>query len=129
MSNWIRVTIASPYTFKDQANALAGILGFSKADEQTFSNVLWEDADGIEYVVASTLAKEAFITDAQSPLVLPEWGGDLHNAQIAQSMLSIYEEGADIPFANPDEICVVLFKDGAEAIRILGLKPVNTIEE
>lgn len=125
MSNWIRVTIAVTQENKQYANALARIVGFSVYDEQTFGALNYENEEGVKFCVASTLAKEAFVQDVSSPLVLPAWGGNLADAEYAQSILSVYQEGNPIPFANADYICAVIHDDVQVALDILGLTPVH----
>ena len=52
-----RATIATPDAHVPDANQIALALGESSADDQTFTNASYQDADGNLYAVCSTVAK------------------------------------------------------------------------
>ena len=129
MSDWIRVTIACPEAMIADANQLASVLGFSEADANTFGEPVWQDADGNRYAVASTLVKPAFVTDAMSPLVEPEWGADLAAANRAQALLVVALPGDEVQPVDPEHISAVVGMDGLAAVAMLGLSRIATNEE
>lgn len=127
MSRYVmRVTIFVPQAMIADANQLALCLGQSAEDEKTFGAAQWQDASGNLYSVASTLATEAFSTDAASPLVAPDFAPDvdLTAAGRAQAALVIYDPDAPVQ-PGPDRILAIINDSGPAAISIAGVSEVK----
>ena len=124
-----RVTIAVPIAHIQDANQLALCLGESSADDRTFTNASYQDADGNLYAVCSTVAKPIFAQIAGQPLQAPDHAPDMdvEAATRAQALLQI--NGG---IANPDVIAVILgdrLESAQDHIAALGLSRVpSTIE-
>lgn len=88
-----RVTISVPEAHIPDANQLALCLGESAADDKTFGEPCWQDADGNLYAVCSTVAKPIFAQLAGQPLQAPDHAPDvdLEAAARAQALLLIGE--------------------------------------
>jgi hypothetical protein len=123
VSNMIRVTIAVPEEFRPIAAELAGALGLSEADRNTFEpgfSLLTEDSEHTSYRVASGIVSSDWPTRAQSPLVEQDWPVDLVAATAAQSLLRINET------PTSDIIAVDLSgTDTATVLQNWGLVPVS----
>lgn len=117
----IRVTLACPEALIGDANQLASVLGYSRADAATFGLAVWRDADGHRYAVASTLAAPNFRQDATAPLVAPAWEADLDAARRAQALLRI--GGA----AAPAALVAVIGEDPRAALAELCVKPASSL--
>ena len=120
-----RATIAAPLAHTPDANQLALCLGESSADDQTFTNASYQDADGNLYAVCSTVAKPIFAQLAGQPLQAPDHAPnmDLSAATRAQGMLQI--NGGK---ATPDVIAVILggrLESAQDHIAALGLERVQ----
>ena len=121
-----RVTIAAPaHPSAPDANQLALCLGESAADDQTFVEVNYQDAQGNLYAVASTVAKPIFAEMAGQPLQAPDHAPDMDLAAAtrAQSLLQINNG-----IATPDVIAVILgdrLESAQDHIAVLGLTRVE----
>jgi len=120
-----KVTIVAPTAHIQDANQLALALGESSADDQTFSEATYQDADGNLYAVCSTVAKPIFAQLAGQPLQAPDHapGMDLAAATRAQSLLQINNG-----IAAPDVIAVILgdrLESAQDHIQMLGLTRVE----
>lgn len=131
MTDLITVTIAVPSALIADARQLARCIGYSADDENTFREPSYQDSGGNLYAVASGPVKPAFIQDAVSALIEPEWGADLVAANRAQATLNVTDaryidgvEPGEIPSAIPDYITAVIGIAGTDAIRDMGLFPV-----
>src|SRR5690554_2576250 len=124
-----RVTIAVPEAHIFDGNQLALALGESSADDQTFTAVNWQDADGNLYALASTVAKPVFVELASQPLQAPAHTPDvdIEAATRAQMMVSINDKPA-----GPDRVAVILgdrLESAMDHIEALGLVAVPYEEE
>ena len=120
-----RATIATPDAHVPDANQIALALGESSADDQTFTNASYQDADGNLYAVCSTVAKPIFAQIAGQPLQAPDHAPemDLEAATRAQALLQI--NGG---IATPDVIAVILvdrLESAQDHIAALGLERVQ----
>jgi len=104
-----RVTIVVPEQHITKANAIALVLGESINDDQTFTQANWQDAQGNKYAVASTVAKDVFLTGASRPLTAPNHApnADVALASQAQAILALCTQTSPVT-ANPDQIVVVV---------------------
>lgn len=126
MSDQINVTICCPLAHLDNAGQLARCIGYSEADERTFSDAPQIEIAGEIYAIPSGLVKLAFVTDAVSPLEAPAWGVDLAAASAAQALIEIWQPPEDPeapmqPFAKPDRITAVVGLDRDAALAVLGV--------
>jgi len=124
-----RATIATPDAHVPDANQIALALGESSADDQTFTNASYQDADGNLYAVCSTVAKPIFAQMAGQPLQAPDHAPDmdLEAATRAQALLQI--NGG---IASPDVIAVILgdrLESAQDHIAALGLTRVEQDSE
>ena len=124
-----RVTIAVPIAHIQDANQLALCLGESSADDRTFTNASYQDAQGNLYAVASTVARPTFAQSAGQPLQAPDHspGMDLTAATRAQAMLQINDG-----IAAPDVIAVILggrTDSARDHIAALGLSRVEQVTD
>jgi len=120
-----RATIATPDAHVPDANQIALALGESSADDQTFTNASYQDADGNLYAVCSTVAKPIFAQIAGQPLQAPDHAPDMdvEAATRAQALLQI--NGGK---ATPDVIAVILgnrLESAQDHIAALGLTRVE----
>ena len=120
-----RATIATPDAHVPDANQIALALGESSADDQTFTNASYQDADGNLYAVCSTVAKPIFAQIAGQPLQAPDHAPDMdvEAATRAQALLQI--NGGT---ASPDVIAVILgnrLESAQDHIAALGLERVQ----
>ena len=67
----MRVTIACPDGLIGDANQLALCLGLGPEDAQTYGEVVWQDAAGNRYAVASAVVSRHFAAVAASALAEP----------------------------------------------------------
>lgn len=116
----IRVTIAVPIDLIDAANEMAACIGYTEADRRTFGLITHEDTDGNLYSVASGPVMPAFIENAQSPLIEPEWGADMAQADEAQAAVRIWSDEEPVT-AAPNIIAAIISEDVDGAISSLGL--------
>ena len=124
-----RVTIAVPIAHIQDANQLALCLGESSADDRTFTNASYQDAQGNLYAVASTVARPTFAQAAGQPLQAPDHspGMDLTAATRAQALLQINDG-----IAAPDVIAVILggrTDSARDHIAALGLSRVEQVTD
>lgn len=120
----IRVNIAVPESMIASANELARCIGYSEADGLTFGAPNYQDDDGELYSFASGSVEPAFVQDAVSPLVEPEWGADMASAMAAQATVQIWTEEA--PFiAAAGSIVAYIGEDVQSALAALGLVPIE----
>lgn len=129
----IWMTAAVPEAMRDDANALAMVLGQSLADGNTYRAPGWQDAEGNLYCVTSTLVGLAFVAGAQSALRRPAWDAEnevnMAGAGRAQAALRLAVVGFDpetgdplpVPVANPENLTAVIGAAAAHAIELLGL--------
>ena len=120
-----RATIATPDAHVPDANQIALALGESSADDQTFTNASYQDADGNLYAVCSTVAKPIFAQIAGQPLQAPDHAPDMdvEAATRAQALLQI--NGGK---ATPDVIAVILgdrLESAQDHIKALGLTQIE----
>lgn len=116
----IRVTIAVPEDFIEEANELASCIGWDEADKYTFTRVTHRDGEGNLYAVASGLVEEEFLSDALSPLEEPSWGADLDKAEMAQAMVQLGNE--EFPAAaGVDKIAALALLEADQATSLMGL--------
>ena len=116
-----RATVSTPAAHIADANQIALALGESSADNQTFTNASYQDADGNLYSVCSTVAKPIFAEMAGQPLQAPDHAPemDLAAATRAQSLLQINDGKA-----SPKVIAVILgdrLESAQDHIEALGL--------
>lgn len=116
----IRVTIAVPQAHISKANNLALCIGYTEADGATFGEARYQDAQGRQYAVASGLVQPAFVEDAAKPLVEPEYGADMAQANAAQALISIWDPENPVE-ASPDAISAVVGLEINEALAALNL--------
>ena len=123
----LRITIAVPEEFIDEANQLAMAIGQSYADGKTFDTVNYKDSNGNRYSVASTLAIDTFPQTASSDLQLAitERYGEgsivnLEQAQLAQSKL-IVGAAKPYPTAQPNNIVAIIHPNPLFAISAMNL--------
>lgn len=118
-----RITIACPVAHRDVCNALAGVLGYSEADAQTFTNApIRQDVQGNQYCVVSGLVEPVFLVNAFGELVEPEWGADMQAAQQAQAMLRRGDpDEPETCLADPEHIVAVVHDDPDVAMALLGV--------
>lgn len=118
----IRITIACPEALIADANQLARCIGYSEADQWTFDAASYEDASGNRYSVPSGLVDPAFLVDALSPLVAPEWGADMEAAARAQALVRLADpEQPETCLAGPAVIVAVVHDDPALARAMMGV--------
>jgi hypothetical protein len=90
----MRLTIACPLSFADDANQLARCLGLGPNDDRTFGAASWLDAAGNAYACSSQEVAENWLDLAQAPLAMPQWGCDLAAAGRAQAALALWPAAA-----------------------------------
>ena len=120
-----RATIAAPVAHTQDANQLALALGESSADDQTFTNASYQDADGNLYAVCSTVAKPIFAQIAGQPLQAPDHAPDMDLAAATRSQALLQINGGK---ATPDVIAVILggrLESAQDHIAALGLERVQ----
>lgn len=115
----IRITFACPEAFIPDANQLARVVGYSEADEQTYGEPQYQDADGNLYAVASGLVVDHFADAVSAPLQEPEWGADMDRARRAQALAALGQTAAS------DHIAAVVGDDVQAALAFLGLEPTS----
>jgi hypothetical protein len=122
----LRVTIVVPEAMIAQANALALVLGRGPADVNTFKQANFQDTPGNRYAVASTVAREIFVTAAGSPLVAPDFAPDVDLALAgqAQAMLTIYDPVENPATASPTHILTIIHEDSQLALQLAGVTPI-----
>lgn len=111
----IRITFACPERFIPDANQLARVVGYSEADERTYGEPQYQDADGNLYAVASGLVVPHFAEVTMAPLVEPEWGADMEAAGRAQELAALGQP------ASSDHISAVPGDDVQAALSFMGL--------
>jgi hypothetical protein len=121
-----RITAASPEPLNSDSNDLAMCLGFSVADGLTFSNLNWQDANGVLYACASWEASDAWLEKAQAPLVRPAWDVDeiidMEAAERAQAVMVISTD--PIP-ASTTALIAISGMQALDAIAAMGLTQVE----
>lgn len=127
----MRITVACPEALISDANNLAMVLAKSEADNLTYREPTWEDANGNVYAVASFVAEEPWINRAQTALVRPEWDVnnfiDMDAANRAQAAL-VFEVLPNTPTASPTALTALGGPSGLEALALMGLTelPIET---
>ena len=120
-----RATIATPDAHVPDANQIALALGESSADDQTFTNASYQDADGNLYAVCSTVAKPIFAQIAGQPLQAPDHAPDMDLAAATRAQALLQINGG---IATPDVIAVILgdrLESAQDHIAALGLTRVE----
>lgn len=124
----MRLTIACPAAHIADANQLAMVLGYSEADQDTYRDPQWQDAQGNLYSLASLPVGDTFVSTATGPLTRPEWDAeeiiDMGAAERAQALIVLWvptEEDPDAPLASPNVITAVSGEDGVSMITAMGL--------
>jgi len=125
----LRTTIAVPEAQIPDGNQLSLVLGESAADDQTFDEPGWQDADGNRYTLCSTVAKQVFFDNAGQPLQAPDHApdADLAAATRAQALLSINADPA-----RPDIIAAIVggrLDSAQDHIAALGLTRIPTPDD
>ena len=124
-----RATIATPDAHVPDANQIALALGESSADDQTFTNASYQDADGNLYAVCSTVAKPIFAQIAGQPLQAPDHAPDMDLAAATRAQALLQINGG---IASPDVIAVILgdrLESAQDHIAALGLTRVEQDSE
>ena len=124
-----RATIATPDAHVPDANQIALALGESSADDQTFTNASYQDADGNLYAVCSTVAKPIFAQIAGQPLQAPDHAPDMDLAAATRAQALLQINGG---IATPDVIAVILgdrLESAQDHIAALGLTRVEQDSE
>ena len=121
----MRLTIACPDALRDDANALAMVLGYGTDDAITYDALNWQDAAGNLYACTSLPVSETFTTAAQSGLQRPSWDTDNHvnmaGANRAQAALVFSLTPVT---AMPDKLTACAGDDSTATLAAMGLTPV-----
>jgi hypothetical protein len=125
-----RITAAAPEALVFDSNQFAMCLGYSLADGLTFSNLNWQDANGVLYGCASWEASEEWLGKAHEPLERPSWDTDevidMVAAERAQAALVVSTEPL---LASPAALTAISGVDALVALEAMGLSVVETNEE
>lgn len=118
----IRITIACPAQYIQDANQLAACLGFSMADAETYGPAVWQDSTDNLYSCASLDVSEEWFIAAQQPLIRPNWDIDnqidMSAASRAQTLIVVSQEA--VP-ATPSKITVIAGMEGIAALSAMGV--------
>lgn len=129
------ILAACPEPLLSEGNNLAGCLGESIADLQTYNTLNYQDADGVEYcviqfaatntvltkVASGEVERPGFDTDERIDLALAQAGLD---AIYQVSLSEEEEEGGPmmkVPLNTKDRIMYCLNYDSARALAAMGL--------
>jgi len=129
----MRLTIACPESLRDDANALALVLGAGPEDVATYRSASYTDAHGNRYVCASLPVGPAFVGAATSALQRPAWDVEPYQVNMAgalraQAALAVWLGGDDpIPQAAPDKLTAVAGGRGPAAIAAMGLTMIEVV--
>jgi len=122
----IRITIACPAQYIQDANQLAACLGFSMADAETYGPAVWQDSTDNLYSCASLDVSEEWFTAAQQPLIRPDWDIDnqinMDAASRAQALIVVSQETI---LATPSKITVIAGMEGVTAIQMMGISAIT----
>ena len=125
----VRITIACPAAHRADAIGLGACLGLSLADAQTYGEPTWRDAGGNLYACASLDVREEWLAAAQAPLVRPAWDVaaeiDMAAAARAQAAVRLWAGDGAPPLASAGVLTVIAGMAGVDAVRVLGLTPVE----
>jgi len=120
----MRITVACPEALISDANNLAMVLAKSEADNLTYREPIWKDANGNFYAVTSFEVTEDWVTRAQAALVRPEWDVnniiDMDAANRAQAAL-IFEVFPNIPAVAATGLSALAGPRAHEALSLMGL--------
>lgn len=120
----MRITVACPESMMADANNLAMVLAESEADNQTYREPSWQDANGNAYAVTSFEATADWINRAQTELVRPEWDAtnfiDMSAATRAQAALNFEVFPAAIT-ASPSNLTALAGPRASESLVLMGL--------
>jgi len=120
----MRITVACGEALISDANNLAMVLAKSEADNLTYRDPTWQDANGNVYAVTSFEVTEDWVNRAQSPLVRPDWDVndfiDMGAANRAQAAL-VFEAVPNIPTADPTALTALAGPSAREALILMGL--------
>jgi len=131
----MRITVSCPQALIPQGNQLAMCLAFSEADSKTYGLPNWQDTDGNLYAAASFLARQEWITAAQSSLVRPAWDTeeiiDITAAAEAQAAMQFWLPDAPgfPPAASTSHLIAVGGMEGIAALAAMGLTPTPDDED
>ena len=126
----MRITVACPATLQADANNLAMVLAFGPADELTYGEPSWQDAEGNLYAAASFEAAPEWVTGAQSPLARPSWDTmpytiSMAAATRAQAALVFWGGEGPVPQADPLKLTAVVGDSGPAMLAAMGLAMVS----
>lgn len=118
----IRMTVAVPEDFIDEANEMALCLGEDISDRTTFGPPQYVDAQGNKYSVCSTLAKLVVLMTFSDTLSYPDFtmDVDLQKANTARSIAVI-----EYVQASPTTIVCIIEQSPTTALDILNLELIN----
>lgn len=114
-----KILIIVPESLIEISNQLALVTGESPFDDQTFRQVSYTK-DGVNYAIAQTVVKPAFIAMASQPLVAPPYAPDA-DLVAAQRALDATRWNTG-PFSDSISIFV---DDAIPALSELGLEPIE----
>jgi hypothetical protein len=123
----MRLTVACPEAFMDDAQHLAMALAEGPADARTYRNPNWRDSQGNAYAVASFEAGASWLLSAKEALHRPAWDADadidLGKARNAQDKILVWSRQDDVapPAADPSRITLIAGLEGRAALQVLGL--------
>ncbi|WP_417701977.1 hypothetical protein [Pseudophaeobacter sp.] len=124
----MRITAAAPAAILDDCNDFAMVLAFGPADNLTYRDPSWQDAEGNLYAVASFLVRPEWISAAQAGLVRPEWDTqpyviNMAGANRAQAALVFWHTGMEVaaPQAATLALTAIGGADGRAALAMMGL--------
>lgn len=119
-----RVTIACPDAMRYGANHLALIMGNQAGDVHTFDHLTYEDADGNQYAICSTVATQNFLNRSfGGDLTPPDYAQDADVAAAGAVLATMTEAGP----ARPDALVVRIDVEPLAALADMGL--INLPEE
>jgi len=125
----MRLTIACPNAFRDDANNLAMVLGYRPDDAETYVGLNWQDAGGNLYACASLIVSDTFTTTAQSPLQRPAWDTDIHvNMDAARRAQAALVFSLTPVTAMPDKLTACAGDDALATVAAMGLTQVEVDE-
>ena len=120
----MRITVACPEALISDANHLAMVLAESEADNLTYREVAFEDANGNVYAVTSFEATEDWVNRAQTALARPDWDVnnfiDMDAANRAQAAL-VFEVFPDIATASATALTALAGPRASESAILMGL--------
>lgn len=130
------ILAACPESLLSEGNNLAGCLGESIVDLQTYNALNYQDADGVKYCViqfaaTNTVLEKVASGEAERPVYDTENQIDLALAQAGVDALYQMHpnEDGEYPAPAPGRIMYCLNTDSRVALSAMGLTPIPSSED